>query len=318
MIITPENAKAHEPSLIEDIAPPHAEKYTDADRDEVRRRSIGSLNKQYERSKQKFKELKRNKSTQNRFEPQIVEPTRQSARLKYSAVPPLQTLSSLPEPAKNAEIHEENWFNRQYKLAAESLSMAWLTVAGWFHGVALKMFPKRYTAESGLVVDWQAPSVSRMKFALPLLAVALLVLTVWAARPNLPGIPGFNKQNSATSSGSADSTTSSTQSSSGTSKPGNKPVPPSAVSPVAPVNTPTAAGVSGAASPQSITPQPLTPLVGGMGSGSGYNVQVPTPTPTPAPANSIPPTNTVTVPSTQVQVGDKTLLQTNSTNLTVN
>jgi hypothetical protein len=317
MNVDPEYTKAHEPSLIEDIAPPHAEQYTNADKEEVRRRSIGSLNTQYQRSKRKFKELKKDSSEPSRFTPKIVEPTNSSAKIKYSVMSPL------PQASNSAKIPEKNRFTGQYKRLAESLNIAWLTVVGWFHAAALKMFPKRYTAESGMVVDWQAPVVSRMKIALPLVVVALLALTVLAARPNLPGVHNFNKQNSATSS--SDSTNSaSAQNSSDNPNPGNNPSPTmSAISPVAPVNTVTPAGVGGVASgqpQQSVTspPSSSTPSVGGMGGGGNYNVQVPAPSPTPAPVNSVPPTNTVTVPPTQVQVGDKPVLQTNGTNLTIN
>jgi hypothetical protein len=66
MIINEENTKPHEPSLIEDIAPPHTQHFTDVEREEVRRRSVGSLYKQYsQNSKAKINALRKQRALEN-------------------------------------------------------------------------------------------------------------------------------------------------------------------------------------------------------------------------------------------------------------
>jgi hypothetical protein len=324
MNVRPENTHAHEPSLIEDIAPPNTSQYTDVEKKEVRQRPIGSLYQQYIRSsKAKVAALRKKKALEKQKQMvqapvRVIEPVRPAPKIKHSVVvPPLQTLPSVAADsdlsAKSSHVKERSLFARQTESIKDFLNTFWITISGWFNAIALKIFPKRYTAHKGLVVDWQSKSVSRTKIAVPIVA-GLLVLTViaWAYAPNIRNTSTTNKQSAPDTSANPSGTSNNAASGNPNAANGSAAI----GSPASPVNTTAPAASAGAVAPPSTSSNTVTPAAGGRG--GGYSVQVPTPTPTPAPLNSIPPTNTVTIPQTQVQVGDKTLLQTNDLNLTIN
>jgi hypothetical protein len=349
MIIEPENAKAREPSLIEDVIPPHAEQFTDASREEVRRRSIGSLYHQYlHSSKEKIITLRKRKALEKQkrmVQPmlQVIEPVKPLSKIRYTFVQPLQTLPSVGPPVADSrapalfagakgflknrindassffDLLEKKagglagWLKLQFKRAGGGLSLIWLSIYGLFHSAALKIFPKRYTAASGLVIDWQAKSLSRMKVILPVFA-ALLILsaTTWNGLVNSPGSQdgktpasgntaapagsaADNKKNSSQASGSGSAAAASAQKVKPLPAGGN-----ASSAGTAPVSS--GGGTSG------IT-------TGGMGSGGSIisaptpapspPVTIPLPAPSPAPSPA-PLPNLPSVPSTH-QILDNTI-----------
>jgi len=317
MNVSPEQSKFRQPSLIEDIMPPHAERYTDVNKEEVRRRPIGSLYQQYLRDKwSKINAVRKRKALEKQkklVQPsvQTIEPVKPAIRHRYNFVRPLQTLPSVgPRAATGLNADgAKNWAHTQIGRLYEVLEIAWLAVSGWIYALALKVFPKRYTANSGLVVDWQAKSLARLKIFVPIILLAFL-LAILAWDRSLVKTPHKNTPNTqirATATASAAPVPSSkhrgNSPSSGTS---------------APVSTMPQASVSQISnSPSSPAMQSSVPPVGGMGGGA-TNIQVPNPAPMPSPVNSLPPTTTVVVPPASIQVGDKPILDVSGTNFTVN
>jgi hypothetical protein len=226
----------------------------------------------------------------------------------------------LRNKARLAAAHDKDWVGKRFNGLKYSLSIIGLTIAGWFKAFTLKIFPKRYTADEGVIVDWQSSAVNKLKIAVPVFVAAfILALAVLSGPLTWPGNKGVNNQNTPATPVSATNTKNGqgSNNSSGSNGSGNTSGAPSPVSPVAPVNTATPAPASGVSTPQSTGFTSPPPSTGG-GMGGGYGVQAPTPTPTPSPINSLPPTTTVTVPPTQLQAGDKPVLSTDGFNVTVN
>jgi hypothetical protein len=331
MIIEQNYEKPHDPSLIEDVLPPHTKQYTDPGKEEVRQRSVGSLYRQYlndSRSKITTLRKKRARDMQKKLvqpDVQVIEPVKPAPSSNYSVAPPLQTLTNIEaEPTKDssspqtaAASHDKQGVLKRLSPIKYWLSIAGLTIAGLFKAITLKIFPKRYTANKGLVVDWQSSTMNKLKIAVPVFFVALiLVLAVLRGPITSPGNKDVNSQNN-TKTPATTAHSNNNQNSKGTSSSaGNSKGSASVISPVAPVNAATPGEVSGMSTPVPQITSPAPSSVGGMG--GGYNVQVPNPAPVPSPINSLPPTNTVTIPPTQVQVGDKPVLSTDGLNLTIN
>jgi hypothetical protein len=330
MIIEQKYEKPHEPSLIEDVLPPHAKQYTDPGKEEVRQRSVGSLYRQYlndSRSKIAALRKKRARDMQKKLvqpKVQVIEPVKPAPSSNYSAVPPLQALANIEaEPAKDsspsqtAAVSHDQWIFKKLSPIKYGLSIAGLTIAGWFKAITLKIFPKRYTSSRGLVVDWQSSTINKLKIAVPMFFVAfILVLAVLNGPITSPGNKGINSQGNTKTPVVTAHPGNSQNSNNTSSNGGSSGDPASAISPVAPVSNTTPSEVSGVSAPASQLTSPTSPSVGGTG--GGYNVQAPNPAPTPPPINSLPPTNTVAVPPTQVQVGDKPVLSTDGLNMTIN
>jgi hypothetical protein len=311
MIINEENTKPHEPSLIEDVAPPHTEKFTDSNREEVRRRSIGSLYKQYLRnSKTKISALHKKAALEKQkkmVQPavQVIEPVRPTPKLSYSVVPPLQpqaTLGSVaaehtystdpPNKARRNQLrinaaHDKEWAINRLNSLKYGFGIVGLTISSWFNKVALKIFPKRYTATKGIVVDWQSNAISKLKVIVPVFVVAFFFALMILSRP----------ATSPTNRGSSGDTTKPTTSvstspgSNGSAGSGSSSSPPSSA--LTPPNSPPSPGVSSATSTTpskgSSSPVSSSSSTGSSGSGSsvggmGGGGSSPSPAPSPAPS----------------------------------
>jgi hypothetical protein len=276
---------------------------------------------------------KQKRMVQPRFQP--IEPINPQTKLSHlAAVRPLQTLPSLGPALAEDNITSagvdtgysskpglkrfSDWGVKKVGAFKESAAALWLSIGEILYGMALKIFPKRYKSESGVIVDWQAKSFSRMKVAVPLfLGLLLLSLKIWGGPATAPSKLG-NFPSSGQSSSAANPGSNGGQKSKNDSN--NNSASASGISPAKPISTGSSTTATGSSGGGSVPAQSsLVPTVtsGGMG-GGGYSVQVPNPAPMPSPTNSLPPTTTVTVPPTAVQVGDKPLLNISGTSITGN
>jgi hypothetical protein len=310
MIVEPKDSAELEPSLIEDVLPPHAEVYTDPEREEVRRRSIGHLQRQYLRSLAPKRSLWRKSARSKLAEPMITSP-----RERYQVVPPLRTfpslypehplpgISTLSDSAASNMRSGWDWIVNQFGRVKYWLALAWLSIAGWFHSAALKILPKRYTAASGMVIDWQARSLSRMRAALPLLVVLLLLTAAaWLSPSHSPRTLGGETSNAKLIPTTIRGSNAVQNSGSGSSSTNNSSSDPAAL----PKNKNAGTAFQ----------QPMTSSTGVL-SGSSGGIQTSSPASDSLSGTSTP-TATVAIPPTQVQVGDKPVLDVSGVNFTVN
>lgn len=337
MNVQPNPDWEQEPSLIEDVVAPHAKQYTDVSREEVRRRSVGNLYRQYLR-----------RQTQNRAPaPKVIEsvistPVSNSvAKASYSRVPPLQTFPSWP--AGTATNNSTDFkhsrggatggifyaairrFTKRAELVIGAFILGWTTIWKNLTSTIYHWLPKRYTAAAGLMIDWNAKLFSRLKILVPsALVVGLLVLAALTGPLTAPGNTKSKHKSSGNSSpaaavlGGSSSSSSSPSSSRGGTTVSSTPTSGSsavsqsgsgaastaeAVSPATPTPTSSAAATTGSG------------IVGGRGAGPIPTGGGSTPLPAPTPST---PTLTLTVPPTEVSAGGKTLINTTGTSITGN
>lgn len=334
MIIEPEYQRPREPSLIEDVVSPHTEQFTDVGKEEVRRRSIGNLYRQYMRSKKEGKGSKLDYADTAAAAAPAVEPAKTTPKLRYTRVPPLQTLPSFSDMADDSAAtlftpeelayNRRSWTSKLRDAAQDTKDWAVWQMSrarNFLAAGALAIFgslPKHYNAESGIVINLRDRILALARVAVPVLAVLLLLaINDWTSSPpeasNSPSSTSKTSSQKSSSAKSQDKNASKeSKASANTAASATPPASGAAV-------LPSAAGPSTAASPSAISsPQTAgtsTSLTGGRGGGT---ITPPSATTSPSSGGTLPLNTTLTIPPTDVQAGGKDLVNTSGTTIQVN